>query len=153
MRAIALSAALFFLSAAQAVPDPHDDVMEVFSKMAAALTSDLDQPGGARGGNASEFMSAVSKEMPDYDTLEANVNALVRDAEVSSTIKPLTEDDQGETYKIDLDWFMQIRSLEQDGPIVQRREIVHCELRKEKKHWKIISLKPLDFFAAAPLGQ
>jgi hypothetical protein len=152
MRVIALSASLLLLLAAQAMPDAHDDVIEVFSKMAAALSSDLDQPGGARGGNPDEFMSAISKDMPDYDTLKANVNALVRDAEVTSSILPLSEDDQGEVFKIDLDWFLQIRSLEQDGPIVRRREVVHCELRKEKKHWKVTSLKPVDFFAAEKLG-
>ena len=48
---------------------------------------------------------------------------------------------------IDLDWVLEIRSLEQDGPLVRRREVVHCELRKEKKQWKIVALKPIDFFA------
>ena len=47
----------------------------------------------------------------------------------------------------------EIRSLEQDGPLVRRREVVHCELRKEKKHWKIVALKPIDFFAPANLGK
>ena len=131
--------------------DAHDDVMQVLSKMAAALTGESGVE-GARSGNVPEFMSVISKSMPDYDTLRENVTALVRDSEVSSSVTPLTEDQQGETYKIDLDWLLQIRSLEQDGPLVRRREIVHCELRKEKKHWKIVVLKPVSFFAAASLG-
>ena len=83
------------------------------------------------------FMSAFSKDMPDHDTLENNVTALVNNADVSSSISPLTEDGNDQTYKIDLDWLLEIRSLEPDGPLVRRREVVHCELRKEKKKWKI----------------
>ena len=61
-------------------------------------------------------MSAFSKDMPDYDTLKKNVTALVNQGEVSSSMVPLTEDGDDETYKIDLDWLLEIRSLEQDGP-------------------------------------
>lgn len=138
-------AALFARAAA------HDDVMQVISKMAAALTGESGVE-GARSGNVAEFMSAISRSMPDYDTLKANVTALAHDSEVSSSVEPLTEEQLGDTYTIDLDWLLQIRSLEQDGPLVRRREVVHCELRKEKKHWKIIALKPVSFFAAANLG-
>jgi hypothetical protein len=151
MPAIARSAALLFMAAVLASADAHDDVMQVLSKMAAALTGESGVE-GARSGNVPEFMSAISKSMPDYDTLKENVTALVRDSEVSSSLTPLTENQQGDTYTIDLDWLLEIRSLEQDGPLVRRREIVHCELRKEKKHWKILALKPINFFAAANLG-
>jgi hypothetical protein len=152
-RNAARGAVLLCIVATFAHADAHDDVLEVFMKMAAALTEVSGDGGRAVLGNVAEFMSAVSKDMPDYDTLKNNVTALVSDAEVSSSIAPLTEDAQGDTYKIELDWLLEIRSLEQDGPIVRRREVVHGELRKEKKHWKIVSLKPLDFFAAANLGK
>jgi hypothetical protein len=128
----------------------------VFTKMASALTGEGGETangGGARSGNVAEFMSGISKDMPGYDTLRTNVTALVRNAEVSSSILPLTEDAQGDTYKIDLDWLLQIRSLEQDGPNFRRREVVHCELRLEKKHWKVVALKPIDFFAAVTPAQ
>ena len=155
MPAIVRSVLVLFTVALFASADAHDDVMEVFSKMAAALTgvTGNGESGGARSGDVAEFMSGVSKDMPDYDTLKSNVTGLVRDAEVSSSVLALTEDPQENTYKIDLDWLLQIRNLEQDGPVVRRREMVHCELRKEKKHWKIISLKPLDFFATPKPGQ
>jgi hypothetical protein len=91
--------------------------------------------------------------MPDYDTMKNNVTALVNEGEISSSIQPLTEVGTDQAYKIDLDWLLEVRSLEQDGPLVRRREVVHLELRKEKKHWKVVALKPLDFFAPAKLGQ
>jgi hypothetical protein len=143
MPAIVRSVLLVSIAAALACADAHDDVMEVVTSMAGALT-DV---------NVSKFMSAFSKDMPDYGTLENNVTALVKQADVSSSIQTVSEDGDDQARTIDLDWVLEVRSLEQDGPIVRRREVIHCELRKEKKHWKIVSLKPLDFFAAAKLGQ
>jgi hypothetical protein len=157
MRAIvrntARCTALFCIAAAFACADAHDDVMDVVASMAGALTEVSGDAAGTVRGNVSKFMAAVSKDMPDYDTLKNNVTALVDEGEISSSVLPLTEDGDTQSYKIDLDWLLEVRSLEQDGPLVRRREVVHCELRKEKKHWKIIALKPLDFFAPAKLGQ
>ena len=143
MPAIVRSVLLVSIAAAFACADAHDDVIEVVTSMAGALT-DVNVP---------KFMSAFSKDMPDYGTIENNVTALVKQADVSSSVQTVSEagDDQART--IDLDWVLEVRSLEQDGPVVRRREVIHCQLRKEKKHWKIVSLKPLDFFAAAKLGQ
>jgi hypothetical protein len=126
-----------------ACADPHDDVAEVVTSMAAALT-DV---------NVSKFMAAFSKDMPGYGTLENNVTALVKQGDVSSSIQTVTEDGDDQARSIDLDWVLEVRSLEQDGPLVRRREVIHCELHKEKKHWKVVSIKPLDFFAAAQLGK
>jgi hypothetical protein len=157
MRAIvrntARCTALLGIAAAFACADAHDDVMDVVASMAGALTEVSGDAAGTVRGNVSKFMAAVSKDMPDYDTLKNNVTALVDEGEISSSVLPLTEEGDTQTYKIDLDWLLEVRSLEQDGPLVRRREVVHCELRKEKKHWKIIALKPLDFFAPAKLGQ
>jgi hypothetical protein len=152
MRAIAHNtargAALLCIAAAFACADAHDDVIEVVTSMAGALTEV----------NVPKFMAAFSKDMPDYGTMENNVTGLVNQGEVSSSIQPLNEDGDDQARKIDLDWLLEVRSLEQDGPIVRRREVVHCELRKEqtrknKPLWKIVAIKPLDFFAPAKPGQ
>ncbi len=153
MRAIARSAVLVCVVAAFASADAHDDVMEVIASMAGALTEVTDTGGGVSRGNVQKFMDAFSKDLPDYDTLKNNVTALANEGEISSSIDPVAEDGNDQARTIDLDWFLQVRSLEQDGPIVQRREVVHCKLRKHNKHWKIVALKPMDFFAPAKLGQ
>ncbi len=153
MGAIARSAVLACMAVGFAWADAHDDVMEVVTSMAGALTEVSGIGPSVVRGNVSRFMSAFSKEMPDYATLESNVTALVRQAEVSSSIQTVSEDGDDQARTIDLDWVLEVRSLEQDGPIVRRREVIHCELRKEKKHWKIVALKPIDFFAPPKLGQ
>jgi hypothetical protein len=149
-RNLARSAALLCIASALAFADAHDDVLEVVTKMAAALTEVNGDGAGTNSANVAEFMSAISKEMPDRDTLKKNVTALVNNAEISSSIQLLTEDALGDAYKIDLDWLLEIRSLEQDGPLDRRREVVHCELHKEKSHWKVVALKPVEFFAPPP---
>ena len=153
MGAIARSAALVCIATAFACADAHDDVMEVVTSMAGALTEVNGIGPSLVRGNVSRFMSAFSKDMPDYATLESNVTALVRQAEVSSSIQTVSEDGNDQARTIDLDWVLQMRSLQEDGPVVRRREVIHCALRKEKKHWKIVSLMPIDFFAPPKLGQ
>jgi hypothetical protein len=151
-RKTAHCAALLFVALGFARADAHDDVMELAGSMAGALTEVNGNGASVARGNVPKFMAAFSKDMAEYDTLKNNVTALVNEGEVSSSIQPLTEEGDGQVYKIDLDWLLEVRSLEQDGPIVRRREVVHCELRKEKKHWKIVALKPLDFFAPIQSG-
>jgi hypothetical protein len=121
--------------------------------MAGALTEVSGTGAGLVRWNVSQFMAAFSKDMPGYDTLKSNVAALMDEGEISSSIQPATEDGSGQTYQIDLDWLLEVRSLQPDGPLVRRREVVHCELRREKKHWKIVALKPLDFFAPVKFGK
>ncbi|MGA2880848.1 MAG: hypothetical protein ABSG13_18010 [Bryobacteraceae bacterium] len=150
---MARSLALLCIVAIFVYADAHDDVMDVVASMAGALTEQNGTGVALVHGNVSKFMAEFSKDMPDYDTMKNNVTALVNEGEISSSIQPLTEVGTDQAYKIDLDWLLEVRSLEQDGPLVRRREVVHLELRKEKKHWKVVALKPLDFFAPAKLGQ
>jgi len=137
------SALLLFVLVGAALADTHDDVIEVFTSMAAGLT-DV---------NAAAFMAAFDKSMPDYGKLKDSVAALTNQAEVTSAIEPVKDEGDDTKRSVDLDWYLQVRSLYPNGPIVNRRQVIHCELRKEGKHWKIVSLKPLEFFAPAKLDK
>ena len=141
MRATALSCGIGILACAALVADTHDDVIDLFASMAAAL-SEINVP---------QFMDAFDKDMPDYDKLKTGVTALVRQADVSSSVEPLSDEGDDTKRTVDLDWYLEV--LLPDGQLVRRREVVHCELRKEKKHWKIVALKPIEFFGAAKLDQ
>jgi len=74
MRVIARSAGFVCIAAMFVFADAHDDVIAVVTDMAGALTEV----------NVPKFMSAFSKEMPGYATLQNEVTALVNQAEVSS---------------------------------------------------------------------
>jgi hypothetical protein len=124
--------------------DSHDEIVDVVSNMANALSTV----------NAPKFMDAIDKSMPEYDKLKSDVAALMNQTEVTSSIEMLQEDGDEAKRTVDLDWYLEVRSLSPDGPIERRREIIHCELlRKDKKHWKIVLLKPMEFFAPAKLDK
>ena len=131
------------LACAALIADTHDDVVDLFASMAAAL-SEINVP---------QFMDAFDKEMPAYEKLKRAVTALVNQAEVSSSVEPLKDEGDDTKRTVEFDWYLEIRSLLPDGPVVHRREVIQCELRKEKKRWKVVSIKPLDFFGAAKLDQ
>jgi len=143
MPAIVRSAILVAAALACLYADAQNEVTDLFASMAAALIEV----------NVPKFMDALDKNMPDYELLKNQIEALTNQAEVSSSIEPLKNDGDDKKRAVDLDWYLEVRSLLQDGPIVRRREIIHCELEKEKKAWKIVSLKPLEFFAPAKLDQ
>ena len=119
--------------------DPHDEVVDLFASMAAALTTV----------NVPRFLDAFDKNMPGYGELSSHVTALVNQAEVASSITPVKDEGDDMKRSVELDWYLEVRSLEQDGPIVHRRELIACELEKQKKRWKIVALKPIEFFAPA----
>jgi hypothetical protein len=98
-------------------------------------------------------MDAFDKDMPDYGQVKAGVTALLSQSDVTSSVEPLSDEGDDSKRTVDLDWYLEIKSLLPDGPLVRRREVVHCELRKEKKHWKIVALKPIDFFGPAKLDR
>jgi hypothetical protein len=131
------------LACAALIADTHDAVIDLFTSMAAAL-SEVNVP---------QFMDAFDKDMPEYGQVQTGVTALLNQADVTSSVEPLSDDGDDSKRTVELDWYLEIKSLLPDGPVVRRREVVHCELRKEKKHWKIVALKPIDFFGPAKLDQ
>jgi hypothetical protein len=143
MPAIVRSLVLVAFAVALLYGDAHEEAIKLIGSVAAALSTV----------NVPAFMDAFDKNMPDYGKLQADVAALVNQADVGSSIEPIADEGDDVHRTMDLDWYLEVRSLVQDGPIVHRRQVIHCELRKEKKKWKIIALKPLDFFAPAALDK
>jgi hypothetical protein len=116
--------------------DTHADVVDLFASMAAALSDD----------NPSGFMRAIDHKMPDYDRLKTQIEALVQSYEVGSSVEPLGDEGDDSKRDVDLDWYLELRSRVPGGPFLQRRSVIHCKLEKAGKHWRVVSLKPADFF-------
>jgi hypothetical protein len=138
----AIARNLIILAAAAAVlglGDTHSEVVDLFASMTAALSDD----------NPAGFMAAFDKDVPDYDTLKGYIAGLIGQAEITSHVDPVKDEGDDSKRSVDLDWTLQIRSRELSGPMVEREQTVHAELVKQKKHWRIVSISPLDFFAPA----
>ena len=143
IRTLLSAGILAFVAFSYLVADTHDDVVDLFANMANALSTV----------NPAKFMDAFDKNMPDYEKLKGQIAALVNQTEVTSSVEPLKDEGDGAKRSVELDWYLEIRSLLPDGPIARRREVIQCELKREGKHWRIVSLKPVEFFAAAKLDR
>ncbi len=135
MRVIALSLFFAALCAAQ-IPIEYSQVL---ASMASALAE-----------NRPELaMSDVSKDMPDYYRLRDNIEALLNQAEVVSSIDNMRE----ENGVVLVDWLLRIKLQAMDTSMEERHETVKIRFGQEgkKKKWKIVSLDPVDFFAPPKL--
>jgi hypothetical protein len=135
MRAIVLSFCWLTLLPAA---DVHQDIVDLFASMTAALTADPP--------NAAGFMAPFDRTMESYDQLKGYLQGLVRDWDVASSIDFLKDEGDGAKRSVDLDWYMNLTNKLPDGPAQQRRDIIHCVLLKEGKKWRIVSISPMAFF-------
>jgi hypothetical protein len=119
------------------VADTRQQVIDLFTAMAAALSE----------GNGLAFLEHVDHATPGYQKLEADILALVEQSEVLSSIEVLRDDGDDRARTVLLDWFLQLRSREQTGPLTRRREVVKCRLERVKKKWKVVAIEPPNFFA------
>ena len=121
-----------------ALGDTHADVVDLFASMTAALTEDPP--------NAAGFMKAFDRKLPEYDELNRDIKGLLLDSGVASSVDWVKDEGDEAKRSVDLDWFLELRSLQPGGPTRTRREIVHCELVKQGKHWRITSISPISIF-------
>jgi hypothetical protein len=81
-------------------------------------------------------------QMKGYGDLERNIEAMTAQTDVSCAIDIVTDVEENGVHKLDLDWFMQLKSVSDSGQLERRRERVMVEMRLMKGKWKIISLSP-----------
>jgi hypothetical protein len=123
--------------AARLRADSAQQVWDLFTSMASALSA----------GDASAFLNAFDTAMPGYEALRDGVTALLREAEVQSSIELVEEAGDDGRRTVELDWLVHIVDR-QDGAVAERRrERVKCRVEKSGKKWRIAWLEPLEFFA------
>ncbi|HWQ56402.1 MAG TPA: hypothetical protein VN442_22130 [Bryobacteraceae bacterium] len=118
-------------------------VIDVFTDMAASLTD----------GDAAGFMRPFDPAMPGVDTLRARVEALVSQAEVLSSIEFLSNEGDGASRAVELDWKMQLRERREAGRVFQRRQAVKCRLERRGRKWQITAFEASDLFAPPGPGR
>jgi hypothetical protein len=138
MRVIVLSLAFALLAAPAERADPHVEVVDLFASMTAALTEDPP--------NIPGFLKGFDRKLPEYDAISRNVKGLVLGYWVSSSVDFVKDEGDGAKRSVDVDWYMELRSRVPDGPLHRRRQVLHCELLKDGKRWRIVSISPAAFF-------
>jgi hypothetical protein len=83
-------------------------------------------------------------QMRAYGEIERNIEALTAQADISCSIDIVTDVEENGIHKLDLDWYMQLKSLGDDARLERRRERVLVEMHPFKGKWKITSISPLS---------
>jgi hypothetical protein len=131
-------AAILVICAAPALAaDPAQDVWEIVTAMAAALG--VADPGA--------FLAACDSGMPSYQTLRANVSALVAQADVESGIDPVRNEGTDTTREVEVDWQLQLVDRSGLQRVTRRRENIKLRFEKSGRKWKVVSLEPVRLFA------
>ena len=119
--------------------DAQEQVSDFFAALASALAE----------GNPIAFLKAFDSSMAGYQELQSNITALTSQCELQSSIDVLVNEGDDSRRRVELDWFLQIRSKQDTGPLVRRREHIKVGLQRVKKKWRAFSLEPISFFAPA----
>jgi hypothetical protein len=117
--------------------ESSSDVLAFFQNTADALTNE----------DASVFLDHFDRNMPDYATLQTNIEGLLAAYEVGSTIEIVSDEGDTEKRSLALDWVLITeQKAAARGDRTTRRRIVNCKIERRGKQWKITSIEPVDFF-------
>src|SRR6266699_2150732 len=78
--------------------DPAQEVWDLLTQVASALSER----------NPQAVLDGFDRAMPDYEKLRISVSALLRNAEVESSIELESDEGDGETRSVELDWLLKI---------------------------------------------
>jgi ketosteroid isomerase-like protein len=117
---------------------PPDD--GVFSRIA-KLASDLNEKDqfGAVG--------AFDSQMKEYGEIDNDIDALLTQNDVLCAIDIVSDRQTGDVHSLDVDWFFQLKSRTDGGPLQQRRERVEVKMKKIKGKWEIFGIEPLKILS------
>jgi murein L,D-transpeptidase YcbB/YkuD len=117
-----------------------DAAREVWDLLAAAASA-------LSEGNAAAFMDCFDPKMPGYESLRADVAALVLEAEPRSSIEMVTNRGDGQTRALEADWLLDIVQRQGSMGSTRREERVKVRAAKAGKRWRIVAFEPAGFFA------
>jgi len=96
--------------------------------------------------DSDDALEYFDSHMQSYGQIEQKLEALTAQAEISCAIDIVTDVEANGVHKLDLDWFMQLKSQIDDSQFERRRERVQVEMRQFKNVWKITSVSPIAIF-------
>jgi len=93
--------------------------------------------------DADGALDVFDSKMKTYPEIEQKIEALTAQDDINCAIDVVSDEETNGLHKLDLDWFMQLKSQIDDSQLERRRERVQVEMRQIKGVWKITSLSPL----------
>ena len=81
--------------------------------------------------------------LSSYGQIEQKIEAVTAQDDISCSIEIVTDTEVNGVHKLDLDWFMHLKSQGAAAQVEERRERVEVEMRQIKGVWKITSIAPI----------
>jgi hypothetical protein len=131
--------ALLLLAPRLFAADAAAQVYDMFAEMASALSA----------GNAGQFLSWFDRSLAGYEEFRRQINGLLRQAQVVSSIELLLNEGTDTARTVEADWTVRLKLLYDTEPVVERREIVKCVVRKSGRRWRVFSFEPRSLFRAS----
>ncbi|HEY3836971.1 MAG TPA: hypothetical protein VGL72_10385, partial [Bryobacteraceae bacterium] len=116
---------LFLLFRLPLFGDAEQDITNVLTDLASALSEN----------NPERFLQKLDHEMPNYRQIERDVLAIANDDWVSCSIEILTNSGDETSQQVDLDWYMVLKSQQDENLIERRRTKVKVKMEKRGKKW------------------
>jgi hypothetical protein len=91
-----------------------------------------------------EALACFDPRMKDFAAIEADLGAIGAQTDVLCAIDVVAEHGEGEERTLDTDWFVELRSQADGGPLERRRERVQLRMKKDAARWKIIAMAPIS---------
>jgi hypothetical protein len=121
------------------LPQTPQDVVD-FLASSANLLANAHSENSQYPSDAGPFLDRFDTSMPGYPELSGDVQGLVAQSSVSSSIEVVSDEGDARKRTLELDWIVQIP----DQPT--RRKIVKVTIEKRKKDWKFTRFEPIDLF-------
>ena len=128
---------LLLLTRLPLLGDAEQDVTDVVTTLASALSDS----------NPQHFLAALDREMADYRQIERAVTALANDTAINCSVDLIGTRGTETAREADLDWYMVLRSQQDQNLIERRRTKVTVKMEKRGKKWLVTAFSPLSVFA------
>jgi hypothetical protein len=122
--------------------DADEDITSVVSTLASALSQN--DPG--------LFLRHLDHGMADYRKIEQAVTSLAADTQIGCSIDLISNSGTDTGQQADLDWYMVLRSQQDQNLIERRRTKVTIKMEKRGKKWIVTGFSPVSVFDAMKMG-
>jgi hypothetical protein len=117
--------------------DAEQDITDLVTTLTSALSEN----------NPQLFLKTLDHDMPAFAQIQHDVNALLAESVISCSVEVIGTTGSGTSLQSDLDWYMVVRSQQDQNLIERRRTKVTIKVEKRGKKWIVTSFNPISVFA------
>jgi hypothetical protein len=132
-------------------PAGNGAIWDLISNSLGALSAVSGDPNPDDSRVPARFLSAFDPRMPGYEQLRANVIGLLSQGNVDSSLELVSSQGDDRRRTLELDWTLSLVRPESGIGVLQRHQVVKCQVERQGGKWRIVAFEPLDFLAPEKL--